>query len=100
MARPSDLLARLGGDEFALLCFDLDQNTAYAIGQRMMATLDSEIRVGGRSHRTGASIGVALIPQDGSTAEEVMHHADLAIYRPKSDDKTARAFFEPPAAND
>jgi diguanylate cyclase len=99
-ARPSDLLARVGGDEFALLCFDLDQHTAYVIAQRIMATLDSDIRVGGQSHKASASIGVALIPQDGSTANEIIHHADLAMYRAKRENKTALAFFEPPAADD
>ncbi|BAQ17801.1 GGDEF domain-containing protein [Methyloceanibacter caenitepidi] len=97
-ARPSDLLARLGGDEFALLSYDVDHDTARAIGQRMMATLDSEIRVGGRSHEPSASIGVALIPQNGSTPEEIIHHADIAMYRAKGEDKTALVFFEPPAA--
>lgn len=98
-ARPSDLLVRFGGDEFALLSYDLDRATARAIGQRMLATLDSEIRVGGRSHQTGASIGVALIPEDGSTPDEIVHHADLAMYRAKSEHKTALEFFEPPAAS-
>ena len=97
-ARPSDLLARLGGDEFALLSYDLDRDTARAIGQRIMATLDSEIRVGGKSHRTGASIGVALIPDNGTTPDEVIHHADLAMYRAKSEDRTALAFFDPSTA--
>jgi predicted signal transduction protein with EAL and GGDEF domain len=77
-----------GGDEFALLCFDLDQHTTYVIAQRIMATLDSDIRVGGQSHKASASIGVALIPQDGSTADEIIHHADLAMYRPSA--KTRR----------
>lgn len=97
-ARPSDLLARIGGDEFALLCYDLDQDGAHAVGQRIMDALDSAIRVGGRSYTIGASIGVALIPKNGTTADEVSHHADLAMYRAKSEDKTALVFFEPPAA--
>jgi diguanylate cyclase (GGDEF)-like protein len=100
-ARLSDLLARVrGDDEFALLCFDLDQHTANLLAQRMMATLNSDIRVGGQSHKASASIGIALIPQDGSTADEIIHHADLAMYRAKREDKTALAFFEPPAADD
>ena len=64
-ARPSDLLARLGGDEFAVLSYDVDRDTAHAIGLRFIATLASEIRVGGHLHEIGASIGAALIPDDG-----------------------------------
>ncbi len=63
-----------------------------------MATLDGEIRVGGKSHRTGTSIGVALIPDNGTTPDEVIHHADLALYRAKSEDRTALAFFDPSTA--
>ncbi|MDJ0514143.1 MAG: GGDEF domain-containing protein [Methyloceanibacter sp.] len=98
-ARPSDLLARLGGDEFALLCYDLDRGTAHTIGQRIMEALDSQIGVSGTSLRIGASIGVALIPQNGSTADEIVHHADLAMYRAKSEDRTALVFFEPPTVD-
>ena len=43
VARPSDLLARLGGDEFAVLSYNVDRDTAYAIGLRFIATLESEI---------------------------------------------------------
>jgi diguanylate cyclase (GGDEF)-like protein len=82
--RPSDLLARLGGDEFALLCYDVDRDTALAIGHRFIAALEGEIRAGGYSHIIGASIGAVLIPDDGANAEEVIHHADLATYARKA----------------
>jgi diguanylate cyclase (GGDEF)-like protein len=77
-ARPSDLLARLGGDEFAVLSYDVDRNTAYAIGQRFISTMAGEIGVGGRVHEIGASIGAAMIPDDGATTEEVIHHARIS----------------------
>jgi diguanylate cyclase (GGDEF)-like protein len=96
-ARPSDLLARLGGDEFAMLSYNVDQNTAYAIGLRFIMTLASEINVGGSTHEIGASIGAAMIPDDGVTTEEVIHHADLAMYRAKGQDRSSLVFFEPPA---
>lgn len=86
--RPSDLLARLGGDEFALLCYDVDRDTALAIGHRFIAALEGEIRAGGYSHIIGASIGAVLIPDDGANAEEVIHHADLATYRAKGQDQS------------
>jgi diguanylate cyclase (GGDEF)-like protein len=93
-ARPSDLLARLGGDEFGVLSYDVDRDAAYAIGLRFIATLESEIRVGGSSHEVGASVGAALIPDDGTTAEKIIHNADLAMYRAKGHDQTSLVFFE------
>jgi diguanylate cyclase (GGDEF)-like protein len=91
---PSDLMARLGGDEFALLCYDVDRKTASAIALGLIENLEAEIRVGGHLHKIGASIGVALIPDDGSNADEVIHHADLAMYRAKCEDRSSVAFFE------
>lgn len=96
-ARPSDLLARLGGDEFAVLSYNVDRDTAHAIGLRFIATLANEIRVGGHSHEIGASIGAALIPDDGTTAEEIIHNADLAMYRAKGQDRPSLVFSEPTA---
>jgi diguanylate cyclase (GGDEF)-like protein len=96
-AQPSDLLARLGGDEFAVLSYNVDRDTAHAIGLRFIATLANEIRVGGHSHEIGASIGVALIPDDGTTAEEIIHNADLAMYRAKGQDRPSLVFSEPTA---
>jgi diguanylate cyclase (GGDEF)-like protein len=95
VARPSDLLARLGGDEFAVLSYNVDRGTAYAIGLRFIGALESEIRVGGPSHKIGMSVGVALIPDDGVTAEEIIHNADLAMYRAKGQDRPSLVFFEP-----
>lgn len=98
-ARPSDLLARLGGDEFAVLSYNVDRDAAHAIGLRFIATLESEIRVGGHSHEIGASIGAALIPDDGTTVQEIIHNADLAMYRAKGQDLSSLVFFFEPASH-
>ena len=97
VTRPGDLLVRLGGDEFALLCYDVDRDTALAIARRLLASLEGEIRVGAHSYRIGASIGAARIPDDGKEAEEIIHHADLAMYRAKGLDQSSVVFFEPNA---
>ena len=95
--RPNDLLARLGGDEFALLCYDVDRDTASAIAHRFIASLEGEIQAEGHSHVIGASIGAVLIPDDGANAEEVIHLADLAMYRAKGQGQSSVVFFEPTA---
>jgi len=95
----SDLLARLGGDEFAVLSYNVDRDAAHAIGLRFIATLESEIRVGGHSHEIGASIGAALIPDDGTTVQEIIHNADLAMYRAKGQDLSSLVFFFEPASH-
>ena len=93
--RPNDLLARLGGDELALLCYDVNRDTALAIARRFSESLESEIQVGGHSHKIGASVGAALIPDNGADAEEIIHHADLAMYRAKGEAGSSIIFFEP-----
>ena len=94
VTRPSDLLARLGGDEFALLCYDVERDTALAIARRLIASLEGDIRTGRQSYKIGASIGAALIPDDGTHAEEVIHHADLAMYRAKGQERSSVVFFD------
>src|SRR4029079_16100110 len=93
--RPNDILARLGGDEFAVLSYNIDRQTAEALGHRFLATLENEIRVGSPSHQIGASVGASLIADDGTTVEEIMHCADLAMYRAKGQDRPSIVFFEP-----
>jgi diguanylate cyclase (GGDEF)-like protein len=98
VTRPSDLLARLGGDEFAVLSYDVDRDFALEIGLRFVEALDREIVVGGHSFRIGISIGAALIPADGTAAEEIIENADLAMYAAKSEPASSLVFFEPTAS--
>jgi len=97
--RPSDLLARLGGDEFAVLSYNVDKSTAHLIGRRFITALETEISVAGHSHQIGASVGASLIPDDGATVEEIMHAADLAMYRAKGKDRSSVVFFQPAATH-
>lgn len=84
-SRPGDMIARLGGDEFALLW----PNTAspLEIEQRMtplLAALSAPYQVDGKRIVIGASIGSARFPEDADSAKTLLQHADMAMYRAKT----------------
>jgi diguanylate cyclase (GGDEF)-like protein/PAS domain S-box-containing protein len=89
--RPSDTLARLGGDEFALLLEGAQEANAVAVAKRLLAVLSEPVRIAGRELVTGASIGIALHPGGAGQAEELVRHADLAMYAAK---EAGRGRFE------
>lgn len=93
VTRPSDLLARLGGDEFAVLAYDIDRTGAAALGGRFLTALENEIWVEGTGHDVGVSIGAVLVPNDAVEVAEILHNADLAMYRAKATDRSALVFF-------
>lgn len=93
--RERDLVARLGGDEFAILARQLaGPEEATNIASRVTRELDEAIVVNSIQHPIGVSIGIALIPQDGQTSEEIMRKADIAMYRAKAEPVSASRFFE------
>lgn len=95
VARDEDLIARLGGDEFAVVaCGVHSRSEAFDIGQRYVAALDDAVCVGDHAHNIGVAVGVAFYPDDGATAEEIMHRADLAMYAAKAERKSTLLFFE------
>ena len=59
--------------------------------------MNSSLSFSDASPKHSLSIGVALIPDDGKKAEEIIHHADLAMYRAKGQDRSSVVFFEPTA---
>jgi diguanylate cyclase (GGDEF)-like protein len=83
--RPGDTLARLSGDEFVILCEDLkDSAQVDALAIRFDAALAHPFRIAGAEVHMTASIGVAVSgAAGGHAAEELIHEADLAMYRHK-----------------
>ncbi|MFL5847156.1 MAG: putative bifunctional diguanylate cyclase/phosphodiesterase [Solirubrobacteraceae bacterium] len=90
--RAADTAARLGGDEFAVLLEDLvSTREAVRVAERIISALEEPIEVAGREVFVGASIGVAT----GSYgAEDLLRHADVAMYRAKAQGKGRYAMFE------
>jgi len=83
---PADtLIARLGGDEFIVLCQVSDALEARLIGQQLRRLLNRPIEVGEKSLVSGASIGVAVYPDDAKEAEDLLKNADLALYHAKAE---------------
>ncbi len=83
--RPGDTLARLAGDEFVILCEDLaDESEADAIVTRVDAALSCSSSFSGNTVDLSASIGVAYTGRGNDAPEQLIHDADLAMYRVKS----------------
>jgi diguanylate cyclase (GGDEF)-like protein len=94
--RESDTIARLGGDEFAVIQPFVEQPTgATALASRIIETLSAPFIIGDHVIDIGASIGVAVAPGDGMSADDLLKNSDLALYRAKSDGRGVYRFFEP-----
>ncbi|KAI5914837.1 bifunctional diguanylate cyclase/phosphodiesterase [Thauera sp. 2A1] len=94
--RRGDTLARLGGDEFTVLLPDINQpEDAETIARKIVTTLSEPIKLSQGDFRATVSIGIALFPRDGSTAEDLTRHADIAMYQVKRSGKNAFRFFDP-----
>jgi diguanylate cyclase (GGDEF)-like protein len=79
--RDDDLLARLGGDEFAVL---LPDGEAESLATRVIASLSQPFLVEGQRVTIGASVGVVRFPDHGTSVNDLMHHAYLALYQAKN----------------
>jgi diguanylate cyclase (GGDEF)-like protein len=91
----NNLAARLGGDEFAIiLTSNVSPNEASDYAVRLIGALSACYDIDGIEVVVGASIGIALSPGDGTTSEELMRNADMALYRAKSDGGGVHRFFE------
>jgi diguanylate cyclase (GGDEF)-like protein len=83
--RPDDMLARLGGDEFGVvLAPPTTEEGALAATERLRAALEAHFDVRGLHLRVAASVGIAVHPVHGSTAEELLQRADVAMYDAKA----------------
>ncbi len=91
--RPSDTLARLGGDEFALLLEEAGEPLAVTVAERLLEKLSKEIVLAGREMSLGASVGVVVHGGGTGKSEELMRHADLAMYAAKKGGRGRYAVF-------
>jgi diguanylate cyclase (GGDEF)-like protein len=87
--------ARIGGDEFALVLPALAQvMEATDLAETLIAALCAPFEIEGRPIFIGASIGVSLFPDDAATMDLLQRHADLALYRAKTDGRNRCHVFD------
>jgi diguanylate cyclase (GGDEF)-like protein len=77
-------IARLGGDEFTVLLTDVDEATAVRAAEAAREALLNPLQVNSVDVSVDASVGVALAPEHGSTCDDLLRHADVAMYASKS----------------
>ena len=98
--RPNDFLARFGGDEFVILCAPAGADTGDILVERIAKTFESPFAIKGQSISVTASVGLAFAPDNGVTADELMRHADIALYEAKSQGRDRAVFFSTKMADD
>jgi diguanylate cyclase (GGDEF)-like protein len=94
--RETDTVARLGGDEFAIIQVGLENPCeASILAQRVIDRMASPFVLDAHQVVISTSVGIAVAPNDGREADDLLKKADLALYRAKSDGRGAYRFFEP-----
>jgi diguanylate cyclase (GGDEF)-like protein/PAS domain S-box-containing protein len=84
LVRKTDTVARMGGDEFLLLLPDMGQvDDAIATAQKVQDVLQAPFIVEGQEILIGASMGIAIYPDDGTDVDSLVSHADKAMYEAK-----------------
>jgi diguanylate cyclase (GGDEF)-like protein/PAS domain S-box-containing protein len=96
LLRDVDLLGRLGGDEFVIvLAGPLTPDSVSAVALRLVQALSAPYQLEGATVHSGASVGVALFPDDGDNGALLLRHADTAMYAAKREGRGNFQFFSP-----
>ena len=98
--RAGDFIARFGGDEFTILCLAEDEQGGKRLAERISAAFTEPFSIDGQSMRVKASIGIAMAPDHGTTTDELMRHADIALYDAKRQGRDRAIFFTADMARD
>ena len=98
--RERDTVARLGGDEFVVMLEDLSEQPedaalqAEAVGNKILAAFVPAFELGTRSYRSTPSIGITLFGKQASSVDDLLKHADLAMYQAKGSGRNTLRMFD------
>ena len=94
--REDDTLARLGGDEFIVLLPEMERlSDVFAVADRLIEANKRPYQINGNQINVGSSIGISLYPEDGTTVQELINGADIAMYRAKREGRNRYKLFAP-----
>lgn len=92
--RDADVVARLGGDEFLIVLTDIaSPDDAGLVAVNLIESVSVDVIIDGRAVSVSPSIGISVFPDDGATADELIRHADTAMYRAKNCGRSNYQFF-------
>lgn len=95
-----DTVARIGGDEFVIVLCEAGPDkasatqTAIFTGNRVLSALREDFSLGDFSHRSSASLGVVVFDGESAAPDEIMKHADIAMYRVKNAGRNGMALYD------
>jgi len=94
--KEGDAVARFGGDEFIVLLAEIDDhNMIQGVCQRILKALRKPYTLGGKELHVTCSMGIAVYPDDGKEARELLRKADMAMYRAKDTGKNSYRMVDP-----
>ncbi|MDP2802542.1 MAG: EAL domain-containing protein [Phreatobacter sp.] len=93
--RPGDMVSRLGGDEFVIVLGDCASERAALVAERVAKALAMPADIDGVALSASVSIGISLYPSDSLDREELLKHADTAMYEAKNAGRGAFRFYSP-----
>lgn len=94
MITPSSTLSRFGGDEFLLIIPNLkNSNDAKHIASTILALFEQSFVSNNQEFFISTSIGMAMYPYDGTTSQQLLANADIAMYKVKEDGRNAFSFY-------
>jgi diguanylate cyclase (GGDEF)-like protein len=93
--RETDTVTRLGGDEFTIILAQIRATRdPESVAEHVLQSMATPFIIAGNEHFLNASIGIALYPEDGKSAEELLRNADTAMYRAKEGGRGRFVYFE------
>ena len=93
--RETDTVTRLGGDEFTIILSQIrSARDPESVALNVVNSLAAPYAIAGTEHRMSASIGIAIYPEDGASADELLRNADTAMYRAKESGRGCYVYFE------